>query len=57
MSDGNPPRGEGKGGVEMEEEPEVNRRYGSTSEEREASVNRVIAFQTDRVVRMLDRMF
>lgn len=56
VGDGNP-REEGKGGVEMEEEPEVNRTYGMTVEEREASVNKVIAFQTDRVVRMLDRMF
>ena len=56
VGDGNP-RGEGKRGVEMEEEPEVNRRYGTTVGEREASVNKLIAFQTDRVVRMLDRMF
>lgn len=39
------------------EEPKRNREYGATLEEREASVNQVIAFQTDRVVRMLDGMF
>lgn len=51
------PREDKKGGNETEEEPEMNRTYGTTVEERAASVNKVIAFQTDRVVRMLDRMF
>ena len=56
VGDGNP-MAEGKGEFETEEEPKMNRRYGTTAEEREASVNKVMAFQTDRVVRMLDRMF
>lgn len=39
------------------EEPKINRAYGSTEGEQEASVNKLIAFQSDRVVRMLEGMF
>lgn len=42
-----------------DEEPAVNRTYGEegAEEQRECSVNKVFAFQTDRVVRVLDRLF
>ncbi|CAM9477123.1 unnamed protein product [Ectocarpus fasciculatus] len=39
------------------EEPKINREYGSTEGQQEASVNKIIAFQSDRVVRMLEDMF
>lgn len=42
---------------EEKEEPKVNRSYGTQSDGRGVSVNQLIAFQTDRVVRMLDSMF
>lgn len=50
----------GKGGEgdddDSDEEPKANRKYGTDKGE-EASVNKMIAFQTDRVVRILDRLF
>lgn len=39
------------------EEPKINRAYGSTEGGQAASVNKIIAFQSDRVVRMLEGMF
>lgn len=50
-------KAEWKGRREEAEEPKSNRAYGTTPSEREASVNKLMAFQTDRVVRVLDRMF
>eukprot|EP00752_Nemacystus_decipiens_P002009 g1929.t1 len=39
------------------EEPMINRTYGGGDHDRGASVNKLFAFQTDRVVRMLDDLF
>lgn len=39
------------------EEPKTNRKYGEEEGERASSVNKMISFQTDRVVRALDRLF
>lgn len=48
---------EEKGRKDGDEEPETNRTYGATADERATSINKLIAFQTDRVVRILDNIF
>lgn len=40
-----------------EEEPAVNRAYGKGTDREPFSANALVAFQTDRVVRVLDRLF
>ena len=47
----------GRKEVEEDEEAKVNRTYGSNEDERAVSVTRIVAFQTDRVIRVLDRLF
>lgn len=39
------------------EEPNMNRAYGGADNDVGASVNKLFAFQTDRIVRILDEMF
>lgn len=47
-----------KGKENTAEEPKMNRTYGGADNDNHgASVNKLFAFQTDRVVRMLDDMF
>lgn len=42
---------------DVEAEPASNRNYGKGTERELASINQLFAFQTDRVFRVLDRMF